>query len=112
MDRYDFDHPRKLRTPTAIPVKVTPQPGSRTQMACTLDVSRDGARLNSAGEEVRNGDILTIQYQTQSALFRVVWIGDPSNQTKGQFGVQCLETGRHFWQEKRMDNARAILGMK
>jgi PilZ domain-containing protein len=111
MDRNDIERPRKLRVPTAIPVKITSPSDNRTLMACTLDVSREGARLSSAGELLKNGDILTIQYQNQRAQFRVVWVSDPTSPAKGQFGVQSLETGRHFWQEKRLENAYSILGM-
>jgi PilZ domain-containing protein len=111
MDRL-FDQPRKLRTATAIPVKVTPQSGKRTLIACTLDVSREGARLNAVGIQLQQGDVLTIQYQTQKALFRVVWVGSADDETSGQVGVQCLENGRHFWQENRFEKSRAMLRMK
>lgn len=111
MDRL-FDQPRKLRNATAIPVKVTPRSSNRTVIACTLDVSCEGARLNAVAARLQHGDLLTIQHQHHKAQFRVVWVGSPDDATSGQVGVQCLENGRHFWQENPFEKSRAMLKMR
>ena len=108
MSEFHDERPRKLRTPTAIPVHLLPRSNHHRMMACTLDVSMGGARLNMPHGVLRSGEVLAIQFQRQRALFKVVWVGGESGERKGQIGVECLERGRHFWTGTPIDPERDL----
>ena len=108
MSQYLGERPRKLRTPTAIPVSLLPRSSRRRLVACTLDISLGGARLHMPGDALQSGDVLAIQFQRQRALFKVVWVGGDSGARRGQIGVQCMENGRHFWNGKEIDLERDL----
>ncbi len=93
------ERPRKLRTPTAIPVHLLPRTNEvyRRFTACTLDISMGGARLHMPQHPLQCGDVLAIQFKNQRAWFKVVWVGGETGKRRGQIGVECLERGRHFW---------------
>ena len=108
MSEFNDERPRKLRTPTAIPVHLLPRSSQRRLMACTLDISLGGARLNMPNGALQSGDVLAIQFHSQRALFKVVWVGGDSGERKGQIGVECLERGRHFWNGTNIDFDRDL----
>jgi hypothetical protein len=70
-------------------------------VACTLDISAEGARLNLAGWTPEAGDIINVERGTEKSMFRVAWVGDAASGRRGQVGLQCLEQGKSIFQDKQ-----------
>jgi hypothetical protein len=85
----------------AISVRWSPagQEGRAVEAACTYDIHPRGARLLSAGE-VRAGDLLLIERGRNKAVCRVTWVADRKSALRGQFAVQCVESGRAPWEDE------------
>jgi hypothetical protein len=96
--------PRKhKRASLAIPVRVSRrmQEGSTSsQMACTLDITPDGARLNGIYSVEAPGEVIAVERGKNKAYFRVVWIGQRGTAQAGQLGVQCIEPDKNIWDIK------------
>jgi hypothetical protein len=91
---------REQRTPIALPVKVIiPDKDKRTktEMACTLNVSPRGARLGGIRNSIKAGDIVTIQRGKEKAMYRVAWVGTREEKKEGQVGFECIEPGASIW---------------
>src|SRR5262249_9576902 len=94
---------RKARRPAAIPVRVRftdPRHKPSIAMACTLDISADGARLNLAGWNAQGGEMIHVERGKEKSLFRIAWVGEPNTPRQGQVGIQCVEPGKDIWQDK------------
>lgn len=84
---------RERRSFIAISVRVsgTDSNGkSFRQLACTLDVSASGVRINGL-QEANVGQVLTLEYQKNKVRFEVVWVGEPGGPRRGQIGLRSLE---------------------
>ena len=46
------------------------------------------------------GDLLTVERGRSKAVCRVVWTADPGSDLRGQFTVECMETGRAPWEDE------------
>ncbi|MCI0352771.1 MAG: PilZ domain-containing protein [Acidobacteriales bacterium] len=107
--------PRKhKRASLAIPVRVSRrlQEGSTTsQMACTLDITPDGARLNGIYSVEAVGEIISVERGKNKAYFRVVWIGQRGTAQAGQLGVQCIEPDKNIWDIKFISEADEPYGI-
>ncbi|HTC94752.1 MAG TPA: PilZ domain-containing protein [Terriglobales bacterium] len=91
---------REQRTPIALPVKVSfldKGKQTKTEMACTLNVSPRGARLGGIRNSIKPGDIVTIQRGKEKAMYRVAWVGTREEQKEGQVGFECVEPGASIW---------------
>jgi hypothetical protein len=91
---------REQRTPMALPVKiivVDQEKRSKTEMACTLNVSPRGARLNGIRNSIKPGDVVTVQRGKEKAIYRVAWVGSREDKTEGQAGMECVEPGSSIW---------------
>ena len=95
------DRRRKPRKMAAVPVKVR---GTSAQakpiMACTLDISAEGARLNVPGWTPEAGEIINVERGSEKSMFRIAWVGDPTTARRGQIGIQCLEKDKSIFQDK------------
>lgn len=92
--RYD------KRVQLAIPLRVTTWDEHRRpllNMACTLDVSMRGARLYGVRSALKVGDVVTVERGRNKISCRVIWIGTPDSDKKGQIGVQAVELGKSLW---------------
>ena len=69
------------------------------EMACTYDIHPRGARLVGS-REVNAGDLVLVERGRNRAMCQVVWTGDRSSDLRGQFAVQCVETGRTPWDDE------------
>ena len=112
--RYEGTERRKKpRKPAAVPVKVRgTTPASKTLVACTLDISAEGARLNLAGWTPEAGEIINVERGTEKSMFRIMWVGEPGSNRRGQIGIQCLEQGKSIFvdkEEAKQDAAKSDL---
>jgi hypothetical protein len=95
------DRRRKPRKTAAVPIKVRgTSPQAKPVMACTLDISAEGARLNVPNWTGEAGEIINVERGAEKSMFRVAWIGDPTTGRRGQIGIQCLEQGKSIFQDK------------
>jgi PilZ domain-containing protein len=102
------DRRRKPRKLAVVPVKVRgTHPQAKPIVACTLDISADGARLNLPGWTPEQGEIINVERGSEKSMFRIAWIGDPATGRRGQIGIQCLEQGKTFFQNKAEVKAEA-----
>ena len=90
------------RVQLALPVRVTwrdSENRSGLEMACTYDISSSGARLTGLRCAKREGEIIAIERGRNNKTFcRIVWIGEPESELRGQIGIECAEPGRNMWE--------------
>jgi hypothetical protein len=89
------------RIHVALPVRVTywdrdKKPG--LEMACTYDISPHGARITSLRCVKETGEIIAIERGRNKSFCRVVWIGEPNGELRGQIGLQCVESERAMFE--------------
>jgi hypothetical protein len=89
------------RARLAVPVRISRRApeGSPpwSQVACTLDVTAEGARLNGLHSIHAPGEVIAVERGKKKALFRVVWVGANGSSHAGQVGVQCIEPEKNIW---------------
>jgi len=90
----------------ALPLRITywdkdKKPG--LEMACTYDISPRGARITSLRCVKETGEIIAIERGRNKSYCRVVWVGEPNSQLKGQIGVQCVENERPIFENEVRD---------
>jgi hypothetical protein len=66
-------------------------------MACTCDISAQGARLTGVRGVKSVGEVLVIERGKSRAFYRVMWIGKPGTPQHDQVGVQCIEPDKSIW---------------
>ena len=74
---------------------------AKTIVACTLDISAEGARLNLPGWTPELGEIINVERGAEKSMFRIAWVGAPGSDRRGQVGIQCLEQGKSIFQDKQ-----------
>jgi hypothetical protein len=69
-----------------------------TELAHTLDVSVDGAKIGGISSPVELGDVIEIQYRHRRASFRIIWIKSPNVGARVlHAGVSCTVEGKNIW---------------
>jgi hypothetical protein len=69
------------------------------ELGCTYDIHPRGARLTGS-REMNAGDLLLVERGRNKAMCQVVWTGDRDSDLRGQFAVQCVESGRTPWDDE------------
>lgn len=72
-------------------------------MACTYDISPKGARITGLRNTTETGEIIAIERGRNKTFCRVVWVGDPNSERRGQVGIQNVETDRPMWDAELRD---------
>jgi Tfp pilus assembly protein PilZ len=67
------------------------------QFAHTLDISRFGVRVFGVPFLDTPGQIATIEYSEQKAVFRVVWVGPEGTPAAGQVGLVAIKGEPYIW---------------
>ncbi|MBI2819224.1 MAG: hypothetical protein HYX73_04525 [Acidobacteria bacterium] len=67
------------------------------QTARSLDISRNGARLDGLGLLTLPGTTIEVRRHWRKALFRVVWTGKRGTPQASHIGIVCLEPGTNVW---------------
>jgi hypothetical protein len=67
------------------------------QSARTIDLSRDGARIDDVGFLTSPGDTIEVRRYWRKAQFRVVWIGQIGTAQANQVGVHSLQQEKQIW---------------
>jgi ribosomal 50S subunit-recycling heat shock protein len=63
------------------------------ELAHTLDITPNGARLGAVRHQVKAGDKLTLQYHQRKIQFRVVWVAPVQGKAEFQVGLQTIGGG-------------------
>jgi hypothetical protein len=108
--RYEgAERRKKPRKMAVVPVKVRAAGAqAKPVMACTLDISAEGARLNLPGWTPEPGEIVNVERGTEKSMFRIAWVGEPTGQRRGQVGIQCIEQGKSLFQDKEEARSEAV----
>jgi hypothetical protein len=94
------------RVHVALPLRITywdkdKKPG--LEMACTYDISSHGARITSLRCIKETGEIIAIERGRNKTFCRVVWVGEPNSELRGQIGLQVVEAEREIFETERRD---------
>ena len=88
---------RALRRKVVLPVTVIRRDGQEKQLAHTLDLTENSARLGGLSTQLEPGEIIEIQRGAIKAKFQVFWMGAPGSAMAGQAGVRGLIPGKTIW---------------
>lgn len=87
----------RLRTTAVLPVTVLRNNGNK-QLAHTLDLTADSARLGGLFLPVEPGEIVEIHRSGSKARFQVLWVGKTGGPLSGQAGIRAVAPGKNIWQ--------------
>lgn len=73
------------------------------EMACTYDISAQGARITGLRNASKIGEVISIERGRNKAFYRVVWVGQNKSPLQGQVGIQSVEAGRVSWDAEMRD---------
>ena len=79
-----------------LPIRVSARDKANTpfnELAHTLDITPQGARLGAIHHELRLGNPMTIHYRQRKVSVRVVWVRALEGTSEYQVGVEALEGG-------------------
>jgi hypothetical protein len=99
------------RIKVAMPLRVTfwdTENKPLLDMACTYDISEQGARISGLRAVVQTGEIVAIERGRNKTFCRVVWTGDPDSEQRGQVGVQNVETDHPMWDSELKEMAGVL----
>jgi PilZ domain len=85
-----------LRTKAVLPVTVRRNNGNK-QLAHTLDLTVNSARLAGPFPALEPGEIIEIQRSGARARFQVFWVGMAGGPLAGQAGVRALVLEKNIW---------------
>jgi hypothetical protein len=106
---FDSDSPnfwrctrQNPRVPAAVRVVVRgTDPNPFIHTACTVDISRTGARLDGVGYLVKPGAAVEVERRWHGrARYRVVWVGQIGTERVNQVGLVCLDAEKNIWDLK------------
>ena len=79
-----------FRTRVVLPVTLIVKNGSQKQVAHTLDVTSDSARIGGLYLPVKPGETIEVQRGISRAKFFVFWVGAPGSMMAGQIGTRTV----------------------
>lgn len=83
-----------------LPVRVSGKDSANNpvnELAHTLDITPNGARLGAIRHVLKIGDKLTLQYRQRRIQFRVVWVKPMEGTSEYQVGLEGLGSGAENW---------------
>jgi len=93
-------HRRHKRIRMVLPVRISGKDSSNNpinELAHTLDITPNGARLGAIHHMLKMGDKLTLQYRQRRIKFRVVWIKPLQGTSEYQVGLEGLGSSGENW---------------
>jgi hypothetical protein len=67
------------------------------ELAHTLDITPNGARLGAIHNPLKVGDKVMLQYHQRKIQFRVVWIMPLEGTSEYQVGLETVGSGAETW---------------
>ncbi len=93
-------HRRHKRIKMVLPVRISGKDSANNpinELAHTLDITPNGARLGAIHHMLKMGDKLTLQYRQRRIKFRVVWIKSLEGTSEYQVGLEGTGSGGENW---------------
>ena len=91
---------RGNRMKAVLPVRIKGKDSSGKsfeELAHTLDVTAQGARLGSVRHELNVKEEITVFYRQRKIQFRVVWIKKMKGTSEFQVGLQAVTQDKEAW---------------
>ena len=91
---------RHKRIKVVLPVRISGKDSANnpvSELAHTLDITPNGARLGSIHHVLKIGDKLTLQYRQRRIQFRVVWVKPMQGTNEYQVGLEGLSINGDNW---------------
>lgn len=91
---------RGNRVKAVLPVRIKGKDSSGKtfdELAHTLDVTAQGARLGSVRRELNVQDEITVFFRQRKIQFRVVWIKKMRGTSEFQVGLQAVTQDKEAW---------------
>ena len=91
---------RQKRMKMVLPVRVWARDAANKpvlELAHTLDITPNGARLGAVRHQLKAGDKLMLQYHQRKIQFRVVWVAPVEGTAEFQVGLQTVGGGGETW---------------
>jgi PilZ domain-containing protein len=86
-----------LRRKVVLPVTIIRNDGEQRQLAHTLDITSNSARMAGLQLQVEPGEVIEVQRGALRAKFQVFWVGATGTPLEGQIGTQCIVAGKNIW---------------
>lgn len=102
---------RHKRLKMVLPLKVWTKDianNSVNELAHTLDITPQGARLGAIRHLLKAGETVTIQYRQRRFPCRVVWVRQLEGSSEYQVGVEAIGGGE-TWGIELVENEKAEL---
>jgi PilZ domain-containing protein len=91
---------RQKRIKMVLPVRISGKDAANNpvnELAHTLDITPNGARLGAIRQVLKTGDKLTLQYRQRRIQFRVVWVKPLTGTQKYQVGLASIGSSGENW---------------
>ena len=91
---------RYKRIKMVLPVRISGRDAANkpvNELAHTLDITPNGARLGAIRTVLKSGDKLTLQYRQRRIQFRVVWVKSLTGTSEYQVGLEAIGTANETW---------------
>ena len=91
---------RHKRIKMVLPVRISGKDSANNpvnELAHTLDITPNGARLGAIRHELKTGDKITLQYRQRRIKFRVVWVKSLPGTSEHQVGLEALGNTGENW---------------
>ncbi len=86
-----------LRRKVVLPVTVIRHDGREKQIAHTLDLTGNSARVGGLTSMLDPGEIIEVQRGIAKGKFQVVWMGAQGGAMAGQAGIRGLDPNKCIW---------------
>ena len=86
-----------FRRKVVLPVTIMRCNGQEKQLAHTLDLTENSARLGGLPSPLEPGEVIEVQRGAVKAKFQVFWMGALGSTMEGQAGVRSLEPNKCIW---------------
>ena len=83
-----------------LPVRISGKDSANNpvnQLAHTLDITPNGARLGAVRHVLKIGDKLTLQYRQRRIQFRIVWVKPMEGTSEYQVGLEGVGSVGENW---------------
>jgi hypothetical protein len=98
-----------FRMKVVLPVTVIRNSNAEKQLAHTLDVTSDSARLGGLYLPIEPGELIDLQRGVMRAKFYVFWVGAPNTMLAGQAGIRGLVPKSIWGVELPPDSADPVI---
>jgi hypothetical protein len=96
----DANKRRHKRIKMVLPVRIWARDAANKpvqELAHTLDITQNGARVGAIRHELKTGDKVMLQYHQRKISFRVVWVRPLEGTSEYQVGLEAVGGNGETW---------------